>query len=884
MLLILIYSGCSLLKEEEKESPLEDVISKTITGFWVESGDAPLEIIEITKTSVSFFGFKTEPRIVQKIEVSSTIDENKSQITITKPGQEPEIASYTVSGDTLRLSKEGSTKTYSRYSGSIPSEKWNIIPFSSGTVINSIPQGVWRANNSEEDQIVVMAGGTISLLSYRPNDATLYYEHLSYTVNSSKDSLLLSFGDGEKQAIPYRLVGGKLEVKPDSAYISFTPYSDKFIPQSWNFTKIKLNSHDDNVLPSISGTWVEKGRTRGMEVSGSSLIMHSYQSSDSSIYDSTYSYELTNDSIFLTNSGVKKGYRYTTSNDSLYLYFSGGEWAFKRSSETFPLSHWAVKSGTITSISGNWISTDGLKNNTIEIGTTAYKQSIYNPTDSTITVTNRTYTLSKAGDSLYLYSFEAQTDRGTIVRSENNITITMTDGISRSYTRYFGTIPLSHWAKKHTTEIPVVGKWLVKDGSQNRIISIHNDTLDHFLYNSSDSTFVKESYDCIIDTAKDSIYLKKGGVIVDKGSIQLNIGELFIQLGMWTKSFSRYDGVIPHPDWKLKTAANTVFQGAWLIEDGTQSVIMVFNRDTMIAVNYIAAMEMFRKDTLTFKYNSSNDSMTLFSDGAKTGEGTLTVSNNMLTAKSSDGSTTLYSKYSGSIPHPDWKIKIEPTNPLVGTRWITPGVEPEAILSFTSDSVLFWSYSYTDSLISKGSCAYIVTGKPDSITLIFPDEAISAAFRFENDQFIMIDSEGESQYTKYTGVIPYPGWVERKRVASDFNGTWVYSVDSSEVMTITNGKATAYVYYSSTDVIDTAYYLTRFTTKMDSIFLRDEYGLQETSFAIELSNGMLSLSGDYVYSPYLPYYGSIPLESWKYVAYNPQRNYAKPSTGILKRL
>ncbi len=745
-------------------------------------------------------------------------------------------------------------------------------------------EGEWVLTGTAPQEILSITANSFTSHRYQPEIQAIKTTAKSSTIDYKTNSIQFQTEGAYVEPYGFSMNGSELILTRNSQNFSYTRYTGGTTHSSWSPVPF-IAGIMNNGAPS--GTWI--GTTEnGEEVIriANSQITLFHCANDTLFYKKhSFSVNGTHDTMIVQEENGTTLIPYSFDGSLEITNPEGSKSNYSPYRETqFPGS-WNYNRieldeqfEEMPDITGKWVEVN--RNRVVEIFCESIRMIQYKPLDSIVVDT--AYSLQITDDSL-LMTVNGNTTSFTYFERNDTLFFNFQGGTWR-FTKSTESLPLSHWKLKSEVILPVTGNWIIDDGTDNEIIEIGESNFKSSMYNPMDSIITSKTLSYELRAGGDSIYLKDGGNEVDKGEIIREINKITITLSNGvSKPYKRYVGKIPHDDWILQTGVKPSFQGSWLINDGSKREIMLFRNDTLISASYNPHDSTFRKDTMTYTYTMNNDSMHIFSDFINIGNWTISVGGTLLTVHKSDETTDIFDKYDGGIPHPEWILKTLVKNPLKETTWISEGSNPERIMVFENDSMKMWSYDYTDSVITTGTVAYLVETKPDSLSFIFPDEVMKVGFRIDGEVLVISDSDGESRYVPYSGLIPYSGWKEKEFHVSDYYGTWLFTSDSSEVMQISGEGTIAYVYDPILQTVDTTYYVTRFSSKADSIYFSDLDETFEIGYSISVSGSVLTINTSESYGMYAPYDGEIPLNKWVNGAVAPR--YSRSSVvGMLKKL
>lgn len=820
VLFSLFFTGCNLLQDD----PADETPGVTITppsGKWIIAKDNPTEIIEFTSTHIKFYMYDPATKFMKTDSATYSVAADAAKLVVNMTSAQE--WNFTLTETTFSYILNGTTYTYTRYTGDIPHPNWELATDNidnGGVDANNVPTGAWKIAETPMDEIITLNSveSIITIYEYDYATDTLNKMSFPYSLNTTKDSFLVEipdFKDGkvvmDTMAIYFKYVNDTLTIispdedvagKLDTAkFVVYTaPSETDFLPADWEIKGIDDEGPipDDAVLSPGTitnnipgGAWISNAaddstiihfdgylfkmyeleeeveaifvREMPYEIDGTTGQMKVPAGPGGMMVVITYSYDATTQ--ILTVVVPTDGSRAT---ETLQFKPYGSTefpetWVY---TAILPYDEDGGNNGDYQFFEGQWVD---VSNDSIAFGLWFneedmkyhYVKMILTP-DSMVDHTHMTFTVDESSMTLTL-------DDGTTVSvspSGENLILTI-GTVSHTLKRYGPTdngYP-DWWVLKDggMTDYNVKGLWLLEGSNRTVVYDIFDHDIKVIKYNPVDSTIsdMKYSYDVSMDT----VYLKDETGVEMMYSFEVMGDTMVLVNAAGTLMFTRLMETLPLKEWILKEGDpyKHPINGQWL-EAGTAPMEALYIQPGKIEfIKYNSADSMMYVEPTPMELK--DQTMIIHTPDNLTITIPFTISNDTLSLTDPKTAETLtFVRYDGMLPLADWVIKDDHMNkyPFIG-NWIVEGTEPDKIVNIMETTIEFAKYFPTMKYYDWKKWEYYF----DETTM---DVVIKGIDGMEISRTKpMISDDGttltitimgeENTYVRYDGGIPHDSWI-----------------------------------------------------------------------------------------------------------------------------
>ena len=897
LILLSYFTGCGLTGLENNN---QDSTIQSLEGTWISKGNPADNIIVFDGKTATFYNYNRVDSIIDTVSAEFQLSDDNLDIFITKTNgavKTTDTLPLILSASLLKLSD----LSYIKYTGIIPPADWvkkDVKDADSAVVINGVPKGTWKTTDTPMDEIINISDDSVTIYSYEPNDSSLNIMTVAYTINNTKDSIIIAKNNYDITSTKYTVVNDTfIIINIDSTNIidtsKYVGYTEATIPpESWIIKNSVDTTKDsstiiDTIIAIDSGSFVNNVPSGSWQIDSTpmdeivmlgkdSIKIYDYNYSDSSINIMAipYSIDSINQNFIVSaDSGMIDTIHYEYLNSILKIAEPDGNMSdFKVYSSTKLPTDWVIKNITNDTIDDSthndgiervWLSEDSLL--IFEIRDDSIAIFKYNSIDSSMDVKVYSYSLNSSSDSIIIMtpngteSYEILLDSASLILKNSTETL--------PFTQYDGEMIPTFWNVKDMG-IPIMGLWVVVGDNPDIVLDIRDSSIEKITYNFTDSTVNKvndiyhlnPSIDTL--TVTDSLSDKKYGISIISDTLTLTSAAESI-------TYARYFGPVPLSSWIIKNGGtnNGDISGMWIVDNGNRDSVIQIWDDTLVIHHYIAADSMFYTDW--YNYTSSDSSDTLYLVG-KSGSINVAVnfSGDSLQISSSTLNASLIRSTDYQFPLTDWVLtNMNPPimEPYFG-EWISPDsqnivtIGPKVIHIFAYDSI-------TDSvnLIAEEHLG----GKVGDTIAVTGNSPVKSFIITDNSGILSIEYSNNISYTlnKFNGEIPLASWAVTNSndiafTTNKYVGSWLIdNTEKDEIVTI-GATLISITHYNSTDS-------TFFTDMMDykinstedSLVIISDDG--DMSIPISLTGAILTVTPD-ENGPktYNSYTGEIPYVNW----------------------
>ncbi len=437
------------------------------------------------------------------------------------------------------------------------------------TTSNTV-QGTWIEVVETPLEIIKFSGQNVVVYSYDPVDSVIDTASGTFVINSSSNRIVISFGSGEIDTVPYSLVNNELIVTDEfSNEKKYNHWSGEIPLLTWKEKETTIFSLTsgiyENGLPS--GAWRSnmEGKTEIVMIWSDTIKIFNFISSADSLNVNivTYAVNAEKTAFIINNEDGSPAdvipYTYyngvlfiTEPDDSEQLQYT----AYDQKQLPWSFSKIGYDSDEDKkSIDGKWISSN--QTFIVAIYNDTFENISYDPVDSVIERHVNSYYFNQANDTIILeISSTGKQYVGFHYDGDNQLTLNLSGGETIVLNRHSGSLILEWWKEKVIVTNPLIGTWALAGDTPSEILLISGSKIIGYSYSSENLSIDTSYYDYSRNTERDSITLHWSDLSMAFEYYFTN-DTLILEDDDYIYTYFPYSGQIPHHSWTTGSSLNS---------------------------------------------------------------------------------------------------------------------------------------------------------------------------------------------------------------------------------------------------------------------------------------------------------------------------------------